>query len=111
MSEQVRGPKLDRTLLRLKDAIIIGTALIALIKWFYIKPIQMEENQKRQEELLTRIAANLDIHTRQLADIEKRLAQKQPSLSGYHPKKGGWVMIKGKWYFVDDEEIQREEDH
>ena len=107
MSEQFQGPKFDRMLMRLKDAIIIGTALIALIKWFYIKPLELEANQKRQEALLTRIASNLDTHTRQLADIEKRLARKQPSSFGTPPRKGGWVMRSGKWYFVEDDEIER----
>ena len=106
MSEQQRSPQIDRTLMRLKDAIIIGTALIALIKWFYIKPLELEENQKRQEELLSRIASNLDTHTKQLADIEKRLITRR-IVSDYRPRKGGWVMKNGNWYFIEDDEIAR----
>lgn len=74
------SPKIDRFLMRLKDAIIIIPALIALIKIFYLNPIQTQQQVERQEKLLNRIANNLDTHTKQLADLNNRFLKVERSM-------------------------------
>jgi len=55
-----KGPRIDRTLMRIKDAIIIGTALLALIKWLYINPLQYQDRAERQERILNLMLDRLE---------------------------------------------------
>ncbi len=50
-----KGPNFDRVLMRAKDFLIIGTALIAIIKWFYLNPVRMQDNLDRIEKRLQSI--------------------------------------------------------
>ena len=56
----MRGPNVDRVLMRFKDLIIIGTALFALIKWLYINPLQVQERIDQQGKLLNGIFEKVD---------------------------------------------------
>lgn len=80
------GPITDRIFMRLKDAVILGAAGIALFKWFYVNPIQIQERvtrgealQVQQQQTLEKIATSLEIQTSKLGDIEKRFAEFQRS--------------------------------
>ena len=96
------GPLTDRVMMRLKDAIIIGTAAVALMKWFILNPIQVQERVSRQEVLLTKqqetlvkIAGSLEVQISKLEDIEKRFREFQRSF--YSKQPGGWTYEDDKW--------------
>lgn len=55
-----KGPNVDRVLMRAKDAIIIGTAMFALIKWLYINPIQVQSQIEQQQKVLISILEKVD---------------------------------------------------
>lgn len=97
-----KSPSLDRLLMRLKDAIIIGTAAFALIKFFLLNPIQVQEQVGRQEQILIqqqrtleKIADNLEVHTKQLVEIERRFSSFQRSF--YSKKPGAWIYDDDQW--------------
>ena len=96
------GPLTDRILMRTKDFIIIGTAALALIKWFLVNPIQTQDRvsrsekiQMKQQETLEKIATNLEIQTRKLGDIETRFFEFQKSF--YSKRPGGWISEDKRW--------------
>ena len=55
-----KGPIFDRVLMRVKDFIIIGTAVIALVKWFYVNPTIVDERLSRQEKILEDICQRIE---------------------------------------------------
>lgn len=96
------GPLTDRILMRAKDFIIIGTAALALIKWFLVNPIQTQDRisrseqiQMKQQETLEKIVINLEVQTGKLGDIEKRFSEFQRSF--YSKKPGGWIYEDDRW--------------
>lgn len=45
-----KGPNFDRALMRIKDFIIIGTALFAMVRWAYLRTEDMSQRFKTLEE-------------------------------------------------------------
>lgn len=96
------GPKVDRFLMRIKDAIIIGGATFAIIKWIYVKPIQIQDQVNRNEQIqikqqqtLEKIAANVEQQTEKLKDLNRAFSEFQRSF--YSKKPGGWVYEDDRW--------------
>lgn len=105
--EQRRGPQADRFLMRMKDAIIIGTAAIALIKWFYLNPVQTQDRvtrteqiQIKQQETLEKIASSLEIQTSQFNELKRSFVDFQRSF--YSKKPGGWTYEDDRWKWSKD---------
>lgn len=49
----VKGPALDRILMRIKDIIIIGTAVFAMIRWAYQQKVDISHRLDMFETRLT----------------------------------------------------------
>jgi len=56
----VKGPNVDRVLMRTKDVIIIAGALFALIKVIYINPMQVQNQVDQQQKVLISILEKVD---------------------------------------------------
>lgn len=63
----------DRWLMRVKDFIIVSTALIALVKWFYVNPLQMEDRVNTQQAILTNLVVEVQKQGKTLERIDERL--------------------------------------
>lgn len=102
------GPLADRMLMRIKDAIIIGTAAIALVKWFYVNPLQVQEKVTRQESILIQQQKTMDKQQQtmekianQLDTLNERFREFQRSF--YSKKPGGWVYEDDQWKYSTHE--------
>lgn len=49
------GPRIDRTLMRIKDLIIIGTAIFAIVRWFYSQKQGLSHRLDMLENRVTNI--------------------------------------------------------
>lgn len=65
MSE--KGPRFDRTLMRIKDFIIIGTAIFAMLRWTYQQKEDITQRMKMLEDRLTIAERNIStlVHVRE----------------------------------------------
>lgn len=59
MSE--KGPTFDRTLMRIKDFIIIATAVFAIFRWTYQQKEDISQRIKLSEDRITIIERNLSV--------------------------------------------------
>lgn len=108
MSEHYQGPKLDRWLIRTKDMVL---ALAAMGTLFYAagKLVKLAEEIHQVTGQMNEVINRLDFQQKLMEKMMERISERQ-NPPGYHPKKGGWLMKNGRWYFIEDDEIQRAED-